>query len=424
MQVRLTLPLLHRSEVNLSGTGYMEGSRRPQPLRHGGLPPLRDLHRVFEQSAPVSALIVKVAARCNLACNYCYWFRDATVMAAAKRMPKVVVNALLERCREQVREHALEAFTVILHGGEPLLFPKPDMFALCQGLRAIEQETGCAMRLQLTTNGVLIDPDWALLFRKFRVSVTVSLDGPPEVHDRHRPDLGGRPTYAKVVQGIEHLRSIGIEPGLLCVADPSQDPRRFIAHMCDGLGFRDLDVLIPDATHEDGPQRVAPFLSELFDSWFDDYLPRDVHLRLFEAAIRGLAGHSSGIESIGYGPVTGVTITTDGQIEAHDVCRIAGNGSTASQLNVLTHPIDAVRKDALWRELWHASLNLAEPCRVCPWRHACGGGHIASRWSTTRRFDNPSAYCAELQEFLGHVWSRIAPSLIYVAEEEKDAIAD
>jgi hypothetical protein len=47
------------------------------------------------QDQPISQLLVKVAARCNIDCSYCYWFRDAAVHDKPKLMSAGVLHRLL-----------------------------------------------------------------------------------------------------------------------------------------------------------------------------------------------------------------------------------------------------------------------------------------------------------------------------------------
>jgi uncharacterized protein len=385
-----------------------------RPHRRFGIP----LRSARPQPGPVDTIIVKLAARCNLACGYCYWFRDATVMNAPRRLTEAAEEAFLARLRTHLGNHALERMVLVLHGGEPMLFGKRRFAGLCAGIREVEQATGVPISIDITTNGVLVDDEWAALCRWFGVNVTVSIDGPASVHDANRPDLQGRPTHARVVAGIETLRSFGIEPGILAVCDPTSSPLDLLRHLVDELGCVELDVLIPDATHDDPAPAIGAvgrWYRSLFDVWWESYAVSGVHIRFIDAAIRALSGSWSGVESIGYGPVGAVTLCTDGSIEVHDVVRIVGDGSTASPVNVLTHELDDIRQDPLWQELWSSSLDLAPDCRACPWHDACGGGHIASRWSSARRFDNPNVYCLDLQAILGHIWERIAPTLTVVA---------
>src|SRR5271167_398303 len=57
------------------------------------------------RSQPISQLLVKVAARCNIDCSYCYWFRDAAVYDKPKLMSADVLRRLLQRIEEHVSEH-------------------------------------------------------------------------------------------------------------------------------------------------------------------------------------------------------------------------------------------------------------------------------------------------------------------------------
>jgi uncharacterized protein len=361
----------------------------------------------------ITSIVVKLAARCNLACDYCYWFRDRTVLDAPKVLSEEVEAAFLRRIETHVRRHSIERMALILHGGEPLLFGKPRFARLCRALRSLESSTPMQLDVQITTNGVLVDAEWAALFRHYGIGVALSIDGTPETHDLHRRDRRGRPTHARVLSGLAHLRHFGIEPGVLAVADPRGDPAALLNELVNVNECFSVDVLVPDATHDDERVSIAAYFVRLFDLWYDTYAERGVRIRLFDAIIRGLCGYWSGVESIGRGPALGATLCTDGNLEAHDVVRITGDGSTASGLNVLTNDIDELDADPLWRELYAASVALPQTCRSCEFEHACGGGHIASRWSAERRFDNPSAYCEDWKVILSHVWSRIAPTLTY-----------
>jgi uncharacterized protein len=360
---------------------------------------------------PVDSIVVKLTSVCNLSCTYCYWFRDAAVDSLPGRMTEEVEAAYLSRLRDHVIRYPLERMVFGLHGGEPLLFGKNRMAHHLEQLRLIERDSGVAFDVHLTTNGVLIDPEWAAMFRQFGVQVGLSIDGPPSLHDRRRIDLRGRPSHVAVLRGLAELLRVGIDPGVLAVCDPLSDPREVVAYFVDQLGVTNFDILVPDARHGDRPASIAAYYTDLFDLWFDRYSQRGVRIRFVEAAVRGLLGGTSGVDSIGFGPITIITLTTDGNLQVQDVCRIAGDGSIVTPVNVLTHDLEAIHDDPLWREVWAASTSLAPECRTCPWQHSCGGGHIASRWSDERRFDNPSVYCEDFKQIMSHYWARVAPTL-------------
>jgi uncharacterized protein len=99
------------------------------------------------------------------------------------------------------------------------------------------------------------------------------------------------------------------------------------------------------------------------------------------------------------------------------VLRIAGNGSTASSSTVHENSLQDVQSDPRWRSAFEASTALCETCRQCEYVDACGGGHLAQRWSPERKFDNPSVYCESWKRIFEHIWNRIAPTLIVEVED-------
>jgi uncharacterized protein len=357
-------------------------------------------------------VLVKLASRCNINCTYCYWFRDPEVYNKPPVLTLDAEDQFCARLEQHIRKYELDQFLLVFHGGEPLLFPKYRFRDLQNKLADVERRTGCKIERGLTTNAILIDEEWISLFKAHDVSVTISLDGPPEINDKQRVDFKGRGTLAATLRGLDCLHAAGIEPGLISVCNPSTDPERIVAYIVEELGILHFDILPPDATHSDNPPPIADYFIRLFDVWFDRYAERGVRISTLDAMIRGLTGHLSASDTIGLGPIYTVTLMTDGALEALDVLRIAGAGSTASNANVRDNALQDVQDDPIWREAFHASMNLAEVCRRCEFLDSCGGGHLAQRWSPQRRFDNPSVYCESWKRIFDHIWRRIAPTLV------------
>lgn len=369
----------------------------------------------------VDYLLLKVAARCNIACTYCYWFRDDTVYQKPKVISRDTLRVLANKVRQHVSKYHLRRFSILFHGGEPLLCRKDDLADFCGQLRAIEKDLDCYFKLNVTTNGLLIDDEWADIFSSYGIGVTISIDGPPEVHDVSRIDFQGHGTYNQVVAAIDFLRLRGLEPGILSVCRPQSDPQRILSLLVDELRFDGFDILIPDATHADNPASIARFYTRLFDIWYQEYDQRGVKIRLLDNILLGLFGGFSEAESIGYGPIRRLTVLTDGSMETLDVLRVIRSGFTRSELNIHKNDIQDIETDPLWREVLDSSLNLPAECMSCEFKYACGGGHIGTRWSAERRFDNPSVYCSDIKEILRHIWKTISPGLYLTPKREDDA---
>jgi uncharacterized protein len=376
--------------------------------------------RLPDKSAPdtrvFTFLLVKLAQRCNINCTYCYWFRDADVYKKPSLLTVEAEGAFCQRLEQHIDEFGLDQFRIVFHGGEPLLFPKRRFVDLMEKLIDIEERTGCFISCGVCTNGILIDDEWVDLLNDYDVYVTVSVDGPKEIHDKNRVDFKGRGTHADVLRGIKRLRAGGIEPGLITVCNPATDPKQIISFIVDKLGIKRFDVLPPDATHADNPPQIADYYIKLFDAWYDGYAAKGVRISTLDSMIRGLVGNFSTADTIGLGPIETVTLMSDGSLEPLDVLRIVGDGSTKTELSVLSHAIQAVEGDPRWREAYDASTNPCAICRECEFLDACGGGHLATRWSAERKFDNPSVYCESWKRIFTHIWGRISPTLVVQIE--------
>jgi uncharacterized protein len=365
-------------------------------------------------------LLVKLASRCNINCSYCYWFRDAEVYKKPAVLTVHAEDAFCEALEEHIANFALDRFAVVFHGGEPLLFPKHRFIALQEKLLGVEERTGCEIGRGLCTNAILIDEEWTDIFKKYAVDVTVSLDGPPDIHDKYRVDFNGKGTHAQTLDGIGRLRGAGLEPGLIVVCNPATDPERVLAYVVEELGIKQFDVLPPDATHSDNPPPIHDYFIKLFDAWLDKYAAQGVRISTLDAMIQGLLGNLSAADTIGLGPIDTVTLMTDGTLEPLDVLRIAGNASTKSDCSVFSDALQDVQNDERWRAAFDASIHLCDTCLQCEYLDACGGGHLAQRWSPERKFDNPSVYCESWKKIFDHLWTRISPTLTLEYKQPPD----
>jgi uncharacterized protein len=333
----------------------------------------------------------------------------------AKTLTRDSERLLLQRLEEHITRYQLNRFSICFHGGEPLLFGKQRFGALCSSLRSLQKSLGCRFDLTIQTNGTLIDEEWCSLFRYFRVSPSLSLDGSSEVHDRNRIDHAGHGTHGQVVAGLRLLQSEGFTPGVLAVCDPESSAKELCEYFVNDLSIRWFDVLFPDATHHDIVVPVASYFKALFDCWYDDLRPQGVTIRVAENLLRGVLGRRSTSESLGLGPLTTFAVTTDGSFELCDVFHSVGLNAACAGLNLTSNSLQDIVTSPRWTEVLNASLDLAAPCKECHFYRACGGGYVPNRWSNDLRYDNPSAYCSDLKEVFRHVSSRVSsPDLLNV----------
>lgn len=371
---------------------------------------------------PINYLLVKVAARCNIDCSYCYWFRDKSVYAKPKLMSPAVLRQLLKRVEEQIARFSLREFMMLLHGGEPLLWGVENFNLIADKCRGISERTGAKIELSVTTNGILIDDAWLDCFEQNGFQVTLSIDGPAHIHDIHRRTFQGGPTHASVERAVRLLQARGIPIGVLSVCNPAYHPKEYVDFFMS-IGIADFDIMFPDATFDDQPSRVAQFYCDLFDIWFAaNRDKRALSIRSIENMLAGLLGGHSKSEEIGYGPQEVCTIVSDGGMEPLDVLRIAGDGSTQTAFSVFENELEDVKVEPRWKTAREASLSLCEKCRRCEFVEACGGGYLPHRFSKQNGYDNPSVYCGELIEIFRYMQSVLGKH-VYVAKSSGERIA-
>lgn len=147
---------------------------------------------------------IEVADSCNLDCGYCYYVSKRKKTEA---FPLSQFEAIFERLFTESRED----INIVFHGGEPLLRPASWFDERCASARKLAERHGKQIRFQLQTNGTLLTDEHVAVFAKHHVVVSVSLDGPSDVHNAMR---GG---FAKTVSAIQRLQEAGVFGSVIAV---------------------------------------------------------------------------------------------------------------------------------------------------------------------------------------------------------------
>ena len=137
---------------------------------------------------------------CNLRCEYCYAWRhfDKNIKYDKERM--------FESLKELIQKWG-KNISVALHGGEPTLLPIDELEDFFKRL------VDLGIRPSIQTNGSLITDRHIELFKKYNVSVGISIDGFPEENKlRASPNITKR-----ILLNIVKLRKNGIPVSILSV---------------------------------------------------------------------------------------------------------------------------------------------------------------------------------------------------------------
>ena len=152
----------------------------------------------------IRSLTINVTQVCNLHCKYCAAGGDGSFGDPVKR---IVVNETLPSLMAFIpkvpRGHR---FRLTFLGGEPLLYPE-GIEILAESAREIGADAGVEIDFTVVTNGTLLNQKNIDLLKRFKMDITVSIDGPAEVNDLRRPTKGGRGMTATIEEGLKLLLS-------------------------------------------------------------------------------------------------------------------------------------------------------------------------------------------------------------------------
>ena len=175
---------------------------------------------VFSGDPEPTTVTLFLTTACNLRCTYCYASagdtprRSMTLEVARQGIDFVAANAVKKKA---------PGFEVAYHGGGEPSVNWRVMTASLDYARAKAAALGLQANAACATNGVLNDEqiDWIISHLQ---SVSLSFDGLPEVHDRHRPTIAGQGSSARVMHTIRRFDEAGFPYGLRLTVTRDQIP--------------------------------------------------------------------------------------------------------------------------------------------------------------------------------------------------------
>ncbi len=145
-------------------------------------------------------LILNVTEKCNFRCTYCVFGgsyegqRGHSKKAMTWETARAAIDEFLANS-DPAHER-----TVSFYGGEPLL--NLSLIRRCVA-HAKAAPPGGKLVFSMTTNGSLLAGAAADFVAGENFLITVSLDGPSQLHDRHRKTRSGRTTWKKVLSNLK-----------------------------------------------------------------------------------------------------------------------------------------------------------------------------------------------------------------------------
>ena len=278
-----------------------------------------------------TSMVKPVGSLCNMRCKYCYYLDKAALYDY--RQPQMDEALLENYIRANIEGNNSPVIAFAWHGGEPLLAGK-EFFRKAVALQQRYAE-GRTVENSIQTNGLLVDDEWCAIFRDNNFLVGVSIDGPESIHDAHRVDAGGNPTFARVMKGIERLYRNRVEYNTLTTINIHSEGRgaevyNFLRQISVFMQFLPVAELLCDGrvqSPENQGADIAPwsvsakgfgqFMCDIFDVWVKNDVGRR-YVQLFDATLALMVGVQPSVCSLCETCGSGLTVEHNGDVYCCD----------------------------------------------------------------------------------------------------------
>ncbi|MDR0713004.1 MAG: anaerobic sulfatase-maturation protein [Bacteroidales bacterium] len=370
---------------------------------------------------------------CNLNCSYCYYLEKDKLYGKTSRF-KMDEKLLEKFISEYIAAQNVPVIQFIWHGGEPAMLGM-DYFRTVLKLQA-QHHRGKSIENVLQTNGTLLNDEWCRFFAAHHFLIGISIDGPEHIHDRYRTDKAGKPTFARVMKGLELLIKHKVEFNTMSVVNdynaqyPLETYRFLKSTGSKYMQFspvveRIAGHLLPEALHllagsDATPGSLAPWSVKAPDygkflcGVFDDWVLNDVgscFVPTFDSILANWTGNMTSI------CVHAETCGHAGAIEHN------GDVYACDHYVFPEYRLGNIRNEALVAMMYSPQQlrfgrdkrdALPQQCKNCEFLFACNGECPKNRIIQTTTGEPGLNYlCEGLQYFFRHV----SPYMDFMAEE-------
>ena len=360
---------------------------------------------------------------CNLDCKYCFYLEKESLYPQVSKW--AMRDEVLDRyIREYIEAQDAPSVSFAWQGGEPTLLGV-DYF---RRLVEIQKKYANGKRIEnaFQTNGVLLNDDWAALFKENNFLIGLSIDGPRELHDTYRVDKGGQSTFDRVARGMDTLKRNGVEFNTLTTVhrgngDFPLEVYRFLKD--NGSGFMQFIPIVERLTQQttadglhlisptfDGAAQVTPwsieprqfgrFLCTIFDEWVRNDVGK-YFVQIFDVSLEMWTGMEASLCVFRRQCGAAMAIEHCGDVYSCDHFVYPQNRLG----NIMESPLEALVNSEQQQKFGEAKESaLPNYCRSCDVRFACNGECPKHRFATTPDGEPGLNYlCAGYKMFFHHV---------------------
>jgi len=354
----------------------------------------------------ISFLIKPASYDCNLFCDYCFYRRTVETYPeiSEHRMDEATFTTLVKKAQTEERQ----VVSYIWQGGEPTIMGL-DFFKNAVKIQDKYRKPEQVISNTIQTNGILINNEWAQFLASHQFLVGISIDGPKELHDKHRFTRAKTSVFDRVMKATDILKEHNVDFNILSVV--SRETVEYPVEIYNFFRDNDFYYLQFIPCMEVVDNEIAPFsvdskaygkfLCKLFDAWFEDGYPY-VNIRLFDNYLQYRVGRTP--ECCMYKNDCGsyFVIEHNGDVFPCDffVLKEWYLG------NILEDSLEDIIDNPKHHEFSGLRNLEREECTECPWLGFCQRGCIKFRYWPNLDYTSLNYLCDAYKTFLAYADER------------------
>lgn len=373
------------------------------------MPTLPAFHVMTKPTGPI----------CNLDCKYCFYLEKEKLYPADTdwAMPEDVLETFI---RQHIEAHTTPEVLFAWQGGEPTILGVDYFRKVVELQKKYAGDHKISNAFQ--TNGVLIDDEWCEFFRENQFLVGISIDGPEHIHDFYRVDRGGKPSFKKVMKGLEALKRNEVDFNTLTVlSKANQDHPLEVYRFLKEIGSMVMQFiplverLTPNPSPlkmvlpvHDGslaewsvePEAFGQFLIAIFEEWVHHDVGKH-YVQLFDVSLESWMGMPASLcwfrETCG----AAVALEHNGDLYSCDHFVYPENKLG----NIMDEPLGSLVNSPRQVEFGRDKVtSLPKYCQECDVRFACHGECPKHRFIKTPDGEDGLNYlCSGYKSFFRHI---------------------
>lgn len=364
---------------------------------------------IFKRKPTQLGVWLHLTNQCNLRCTYCYVWKSSEYMSANTS------DQAIKKIIQDGKKEGFKKIKIKFSGGECLL-KLDELMRLVKLGKSLSKKSKVEIGFVVLTNGVLLTPRIAKIFKEEGIEVAVSMDGLGKYNDSQRVFPNGLGSFKFVERGINELIKYKIP--------------------------FNVSVTITKNNIEHIPELTQYFLKNkirfAFNFFRENFMVKE---ELISSDNKLITSLKKAYKYIYDNPpqnncIDGLLDRVSFRRPHNNVCGMGKNyivvrndGKLVSCQMTLDKPIGSITdkniietmKEGTFLDPKTLTVDTKPICKDCQWKYLCGGGCPLLNYKQTGSFTSQSPYCNVYRQLIPEVLKLEAKRIIRYGFELKHA---